>query len=85
MGFAFNLLLCGGIDHFIAYVEHTWLGGQFTPAKWNVHSKEGPRTNNNLEGWHIKVKNIASKNHLNIFEIIELFKNRLQQKSKLVS
>ena len=30
--------------------------------------------NNNLKGWHSKVKKIAGKNHLNIFEIIELFK-----------
>ena len=30
-----------GIDHF-TYFERTWLGGQFAPAKWNVHSEEGP-------------------------------------------
>ena len=30
--------------------------------------------NNNLEGWHSKVKKIAGNNHLNIFEIVELFK-----------
>ena len=47
---------------------------------------EGPRTNNNLEGLHSKVKKIAGKNHLNIFEIVELFKNeQTQQKSKLGS
>ena len=26
--------------------------GQFAPAKWNMYSEEGPRTNNTLEGWH---------------------------------
>ena len=29
---------------------------------------------NNLEGWHSKIKKIAGKNHLNIFENVELFK-----------
>ena len=28
----------------------------------------------NLEGWHNKVKKIAGKSHLNIFEMVELFK-----------
>ena len=42
-------------------------------AGWSIYSsQEGPGTNNNLEGWHSKVKKI--KNHLNIFEIVELFK-----------
>ena len=27
-----------------------------------------------LKGWHSKVKKIAGKNHLNIFEIVELLK-----------
>ena len=63
-----------GIDDLIAYFEHTWLGDQFAPAKWNVYSEKRPRTNNNLEGWHTKAQKVAGKNYLNIFEIIELFK-----------
>ena len=39
-----------------------------------MYSEEGPRTNNNLEGWHSKVKKIVRKIHLNIFDIVELFK-----------
>ena len=31
-------------------------------------------TNNNLEGWHNRVKTLAGKAHLNIFEMVELFK-----------
>ena len=50
------------IEEFIDYFEHTWL---------NVFMEDGPRTNNNLEGWHNK---IAGKSHLNIFEMVELFK-----------
>ena len=42
-----------------------------------IQRLEGPRTNNNLEVWHSKVKKkIAGKNHVNIFEIIELFKEQ---------
>ena len=41
----------------------------------NAHGwVKGPRRNNNLEGWHSKVKKIAGKNHLKIFEIVELFR-----------
>ena len=39
----FTLWRCvkAGINDFIAYFEHTWLGDQFTPAKWNVYSEKG--------------------------------------------
>ena len=33
----------------------------------------GPCTNNNLEGCHSRVKTLAGKAHLNIFEMVELF------------
>ena len=49
-------------------------GWSICSSQVEVYSEEGPRTNNNLEGWHSKVKKIAGKNHLNIFEIVELFK-----------
>ena len=68
-----------GIQEFIDYFEHTWLNGQFQLTTWNVFMEDGPRTNNNLEGWHNKVKKIAGKSHLNIFEMVELF--RLEQAS----
>ena len=58
-------------DHFVDYFEGTWLNGNFSLSHWNVHLIDGPRTNNNLEGWHSRVKTLAGKTHLNIFEIIE--------------
>ena len=61
-------------DHFVDYFEGTWLNGNFSLSHWNVHLIGGPRTNNNLEGWHSRVKTLAGKIHLNIFEIVELFK-----------
>ena len=62
------------IEEFIDYFEHAWLNGQFQLTTWNVFMGDGPRTNNNLEGWHNKVKKIAGKSHVNIFEMVELFK-----------
>ena len=41
---------------------------------WNHHNTEGARTNNHAEGWHTKINRVAGKPHLNIFEVIELFK-----------
>ena len=38
-----------------------------------------------LKGGTAKSKKSAGNNHLNTFEIVELFKNRLQHKSKLGS
>ena len=67
------------IEEFIDYFERTWLNGQFQLTTWNVFMEDGPRTNNNLEGWHNKVKKIVGKSHLNIFEMVELF--RLEQAS----
>ena len=49
-------------------------GWSIGSSKWNVYLDKGLRMNNNLKGWHSNVKKIAGKNHLNIFEIIELFK-----------
>ena len=63
----------------LRYKERTWLNGQFQLTTWNVFIEDGPRTNNNLEGWHNKVKKIAGKSHLDIFEMVELYK--LQQTS----
>ena len=41
---------------------------------WNVFGVTGPRTNNHVKGWHSKMKKIAGKPHLNIYELVSLFK-----------
>ena len=53
------------------------MAGQFSPILWNVFDEHTycPRTNNNLEGWHDKLKRIARKAHVNIYEIVLIFKN----------
>ena len=64
------------MDEFVAYFEETWLVGKFAPQIWNVFSTDAssPRTNNHLEGWHNKLKQIARKAHPNVFELVEIFK-----------
>ena len=64
------------MDEFVAYFEETWLVGNFAPQVWNVFSTDSssPRTNNHLEGWHNKLKQIARKAHPNVFELVEIFK-----------
>ena len=41
---------------------------------WNMYSLDGPRTNNNIEGWHSKIRKLACKAHLNDYGAVELFK-----------
>ena len=41
----------------------------------NVYSLDGPRTNNNAEGWHSKVRKLVGKAHPNIYETITLFQS----------
>ena len=42
-------------DDFVTYFEGTWLNGNFSLSQWNVYMMDGPRSNNNLEGWHSRV------------------------------
>jgi len=37
---------------FSAYVEKTWIAGQFDPKLWTHYDNDGPRTTNHAEGWH---------------------------------
>ena len=36
---------------------------------------DGHRTNNHAEGWHSIVRKLAGKVHLNIYEVVSLFKS----------
>ena len=60
----------------VSYVRMAWDGLKHCMPSGQAydHFVDGPRTNNNLEGWHSRVKTLAGKTHLNIFEIVELFK-----------
>ena len=63
-----------GITEFAAYLERTWLVGNYPPVLWNVYETQQTRTNNRLEGWHSKMKKVVGKAHPNVFEIVEVFK-----------
>ena len=62
-------------EEFFTYFEATWINGNYPVRLWNVHAMDGPRTNNNAEGWHSKVRKIAGKAHPNIYEAVSLFKS----------
>ena len=61
-------------DDLLHYFQQTWITGNFPTAMWNVFTLDGPRTNNNAEGWHSKIRKLAGKAHPNIYEAVSLFK-----------
>ena len=61
------------LENYTKYFDDTWIDGQFRPRMWNYYNHGGPRTNNHLEGWHNRMKRIARKAHLNLYEVLELF------------
>ena len=58
---------------FTDYVVTQWIDGD--RAVWNHFTTEGPRTTNNLEAWHGKLKKKVHHSHPNIFTIIQTFKD----------
>ena len=62
------------LDDFISYFKSTWLVGSYPPSLWNVFETKSARTNNHIEGWHSKLKNVVGKAHPNVYEIVEIFK-----------
>ena len=42
---------------------------------WNYFNRDGPHTNNHVEGWHNRLKKISRKAHPNLFEFIEVIQN----------
>ena len=57
------------------YFQNTWISGNFPLKTWNHYENKGPRTNYALEGWQGRINRFAMKQHLNIFEFIELIKS----------
>ena len=50
---------------------------------WNYFETNGPRTNNNLEAWHGKLKRVALHAHTNIYTVIKIFKD-IQNSKKIL-
>ena len=57
----------------IKYFDATWLMGCFLPTLWNHSNTIGPRTNNNVEGFHSKFNRSIGSPHPNIYKLIKLF------------
>ena len=67
-------------QRFTDYVTEQWVEGD--RLVWNHFGNQGPRTTNNLEGWHSKLKRIVQHAHPNIFTTIQTFKD-LQNANEL--
>ncbi|XP_060081931.1 uncharacterized protein LOC132561218 [Ylistrum balloti] len=57
---------------FTDYVTEQWV--EVHRPLWNHFQTDGPRTTNNLEAWHWKLKKKVKHAHPNIFAIIQTFK-----------
>ncbi|XP_071114546.1 uncharacterized protein [Haliotis cracherodii] len=56
------------------YIVTTWVdhGARFPLTLWNHHSTTGPRTNNNLEGFHNRLNRGLPRRHGNIYRFVEV-------------
>ncbi len=50
-------------DELVEYFNRTWVNGQFTFRQWNYFNFDGHRTNNDVEGWHARLKRVVGKPH----------------------
>ncbi len=62
------------VDGFVEYFASTWISGNYPPVIWNICEIGDCRTNNNLEGWHSKLRKVVGKTHPNVYEIVRTFK-----------
>lgn len=76
------------IQPFTDYVTEQWVDAD-QRRTWNHFNTDGPRTTNNLEAWHGKLKKKVQHSHPNIYTIIKVFQdiqnaidiNRLQREA----
>ncbi|KAJ8310642.1 hypothetical protein KUTeg_012507 [Tegillarca granosa] len=61
-------------SRFTDYVTEYWVEGN--RHLWNHYHTVGPRTTNNLEGWHSKIKEFVKTPHPNIYRFIELLQRQ---------
>ncbi|XP_041354461.1 uncharacterized protein LOC121372235 [Gigantopelta aegis] len=63
-------------EAFNDYVVLTWVDddSRFPLIVWNHHLTTGPRTNNNLEGFHSRMNRSIQVHHPNIYRFVELIK-----------
>ncbi|CAF0720527.1 unnamed protein product [Brachionus calyciflorus] len=59
------------MDEFLEYFVNTYFEGQFEMELWNHFDTESPRTNNDIKGYNLKLKNHFSRAHPDIYKSIE--------------
>ncbi|CAF0719086.1 unnamed protein product [Brachionus calyciflorus] len=64
------------IDEFLEYFVDTYFEGKFDINLWNHFDTEGPRTNNDIEGYNLKLKNHVSRAHLDIYKSFQVFQTQ---------
>ena len=58
------------IENFMDYFDQQWMA-TWPPSIWNHYNKNGPRTNNHLEGFHSKLNKHFTSAHPNIFLFLD--------------
>ena len=67
-------------EELTTYIGNTWITGQWQPRDWSVFN-QSVRTNNDVEGWHMKINTRARRGQVQLYLLIKL----LHQEAKLVS
>ena len=65
------------ISRFEEYLMYTWFSEEslFKHSFWSHWENCGPRTNNNLEGFHSKLNRLLKKAHPNFFHIVSVIQS----------
>ena len=66
---------CPRCKEFILYFFDTWLNGSNPVPMWNQFRAEVLRTNNDCEGYNSRLAKRALKPHLNVYELILIFRD----------
>ena len=75
---------CRWCKEFNLYFFDIWLTGSYPVPIWNQFGAEVPRTNNDCEGYNSRLAKRALKPHLNVYELILLFRDEQLNKEAYV-
>ena len=53
------------------YIDTTWISGNWHPNDWSIFN-QAVRTNNDVEGWHLRINSRARRSQLQFYVLIEL-------------
>ena len=75
---------CRRCKEFNLYFFDTWLTGSYPVSIWNQFRAEVPRTKNDCEGYNSRPAKRALKPHLNVYELILLFRDEQLNKEAYI-